>query len=74
MGEIQKTIKINVPGAIVTEGLGPESNQGHGVEVEVEVEVEVGVGKGKEIVMDQSEGEQRNGKLIDEIEIIEMRI
>ena len=57
---------------IVTPGLGPESNQGHGVEVEVEVEV--GVGKGKEIVMDQSEGEQRNGKVIDENEIIEMRI
>ena len=68
MGEILKTIKINVPGAIVTEGLGPESNQDHGVEVEV------GVGQGKGIVIDQSEGEQRNGKLIDEIEIIEMRI
>ena len=48
----------------MTGGLGPESNQGHGVEVEV------GVGKG--IVKDQSEGEQRNRKVIDEIEIIEM--
>ena len=69
MGERQKTIEINVPGAIVTAGLGPESNQDH----RVGVETEVGVGKG--IVIDQSEGEQqRNGKVIDEIEIIEMRI
>ena len=48
------------PGAIVTPGLGPESNQGHGVEVEVEVEV--GVGKGKEIVMDQSESSGGSSK------------